>query len=1001
MMYRNALLTALLILASVAPVSAQQRRTITGRVVEEGSSRPIGGAQITIKGTNTGVLGRQDGTFTLSAPQGPVTLVIQFIGFKRTEVPVAANTSAVNVSLGTDVLNMDEIVVTGQATGIQRRNLANAVAKVNAAELVKAPAATVSNALMGKVAGAQIYSNSGAPGGGVRVRLRGITSINGGSQPLYVIDGVILSDVAIPPGTNIVTGAGARTNIAIATQETPVNRISDLNPNDIESVEVLKGAAASAIYGSKASNGVIVITTKRGKPGDATYTIRQGFGTAKVSYLQGSRRFTTLADAIDAFGPNAAAQWAPDKFFDHEKEIMDNTPLNYETAAGVSGGSEKTRFYASVTNKHEGGVVTNTYSDKQDIRLNLDQQVGSRLTLRMNTQVIHSGSDRGLFNNDNTGTSYYYILSKMPSFFDARLREDGTFPEPNLPGFRSNHLQSVELFKNKETVWRSVASGTADLTVVDSDVHTLKLLATGGADVFNQKNVILSPPALFFEDDDGLIGTSGTSFGQNINLNVNANAVHSFKPAGDFLSATTSAGLQVESRSLDVTRVAGQGLLGATNFDISTVQTTDQDKQDVRDLGFFLQEEVILGERLLLTAGIRADKSSNNADVSQYFWYPKAATSYRFPGLVRGVIDELKIRAAYGQSGNQPLFAQKFTQLNTNIISGSGGFVLPTQAGASQIVPERQAEFEGGIDAALFDGRGNLELTAYEKNITDLLLNRTLAPSSGFNNEYFNGGKLRVRGLEVVGTVAPFKGDFQWTSRVNYAMNRTMLMELPVPAFLISSPTTGALRIEVGHPVTELWGNDTITAGPASAGIPECAAVAAGSQCVYAHKIGDSTPEFTMGLSNEFTFKGFRFYTLFDGQRGGMQAAGTWRHYDLGKNTVDYDEIGPNGVKKGLDRVNNYRNVTAVYFQDISFIKLREATIGYEIPVGLVQSLRLPARSARLTLSGRELKTWTDYRGGDPEYNTFYAGTSALQVNRELMAYPPSRSFWLNLDFTF
>jgi hypothetical protein len=277
-----------------------------------------------------------------------------------------------------------------------------------------------------------------------------------------------------------------------------------------------------------------------------------------------------------------------------------------------------------------------------------------------------------------------------------------------------------------------------------------------------------------------------------------------------------------------------------------------------------------------------------------------------------------------------------------------------------------------------------------------------------------------VRGFETVATISPLKGKFQWTSRINYAMNRTMLLELPVPRFLISSPTTGALNIEVGHPVTELWANDTTYGPHADAQYNNaCVNTAPGALCVYPRKIGDETPKFTMGVSNEFNYHGFRFYTLLDGQKGGMQAAGTWRHYDIGKNSRDYDTCvagvttniapinlcslggGGTGVKAGVDRVNNYRNVTSIYFQDISFIKLREATIGYEVPASLVSALHIPAHTARLSLSGRELGLWTHYRGGDPEYNTFYAGTSALQVNRELMAYPPSRSFWFNIDFNF
>lgn len=997
MLHRNVGLAALLLFVLISPTSAQQRRTITGQVVEEGTGRAISGAQLLIRNTNTGSLSREDGGFVLSAPPGPVTLVVIMIGYKRVEVEVPAATNNVQISLGTDVLNLNEIVVTGQATGTQRRNLANSVAKVNSAELVKAPTASLQEALMGKVAGAQIYSNSGAPGGGMRVRLRGLTSINGGASPLYVIDGVVVSDVAIPPGTNIVTRASGG-GIAVASQETPVNRIADLNPYDIESVEVLKGAAASAIYGSKASNGVIIITTKRGRPGSTSYSVRQGFGTAHISYKLGLRRFTTLADAVEQFGPKAAEYWSPDLFFDHEDEVFGRTPLRYETSVTASGGTDRTRYYASVGNKHEGGIVNNTFSDKQDVRLNLDQQIGDRMTARLTMEGVRSLSDRGLFNNDNTATSLYYVVTKIPSFLDIRKQADGSYLAPWFVA--SNPLQTAELFENREHVWRSIVSANLTYDLLRSDVHTLKLMSTSGADVFHQKNALYSPPELVFEDDDGFPGTSGESFSQNVSLTLNTNLVHSFKPSSGAYSATSSVGIQYESRELDVSRVVGRGLLGARNFDVASVQVTDNAREEVKDLGFFVQEEVLaFNERLMLTAGLRGDRSSANGDPGQYYYYPKASASFRFPQLVPGKIGEVKLRAAFGQSGNQPLFEHKFTRLNTGIIAGVGGFTLPSDAGQSAIVPERQKEIEGGIDATLFNERATLEVTGYQKTISDLLLRRTLAPTSGFGTEFFNGGEMRVRGLEVGSTAAPLRGALQWIARVNFSLSRPVITKLPVPPFLISSTTTGALRIEEGLAPTTLWGNDTVT-GP-HADIPQCVNTAPGAVCVYPHKMGDSNPKYVASLSNEFNIGGLHVSILVDGQKGGMQGAGTWRHFDLGKNTVDYDEILPNGEKAGANRVKWYRNVTTVYFQDISFIKLREWTVGYEIPRSVMESLRLPGRTSRVSLSGRELYTWTKYRGGDPEYNTFSAGTASLQVNRELMAYPPSRSFWFHVDISF
>src|SRR3954463_6556739 len=236
-----------------------------GEVADTGE--PLVGAQITVKGNPTvGTMARDDGNFSITLPTQDVVLLVKRIGYPQREVPVASGTTTITVVMRKDVLKLDQIVVTGQATGISRRNLANSVASVDADQLTKVPAASIENALQGKVAGAQIQQNTGAPGGGNRIRLRGPSSILANATPLYVVDGVITSDVAIDAGTNKVSRASGNT-ITAPGQESPDNRIADLNPDDIENIEVLKGAAAAAIYGSKASGGVIMITTKRGRAG--------------------------------------------------------------------------------------------------------------------------------------------------------------------------------------------------------------------------------------------------------------------------------------------------------------------------------------------------------------------------------------------------------------------------------------------------------------------------------------------------------------------------------------------------------------------------------------------------------------------------------------------------------------------------------------------------------------------------------------------------------------
>ena len=297
-------LSLLVALLAVGAGSAWgQTRILTGRVTDSLTSEPVTSGQVSVQGSTVGTTVKDDGTFTLAVPARDVVLSVRSIGFKRKDVPVPAAQNSVQAALARDFFQLEAIVVTGQATGIARQNLANAVATVSAEQLVRAPAASVEQSLQGKLAGAQISSNSGAPGGGVLVKLRGVTSIFGAFSPLYVVDGVIVSDIAIPPGTNPITNASGNTSAIAQGQQNPVNRIGDLNPEDVENVEVLKGAAASAIYGSKASNGVILITTKRGRVGAPQFTISQKFGVNAMWTSPGQRRFTTLADATAAFGP--------------------------------------------------------------------------------------------------------------------------------------------------------------------------------------------------------------------------------------------------------------------------------------------------------------------------------------------------------------------------------------------------------------------------------------------------------------------------------------------------------------------------------------------------------------------------------------------------------------------------------------------------------------------------------------------------------------------------
>ncbi len=971
----------------VAGPLAAQTRPVTGTVREEGTRTPIASAQILVRGTTIGTSTREDGTFTLQAPAGDVTLTVRRIGYTPAQVPVPAGTSTVEIALGREALNLDQVVVTGQATGISRRNLATSVATINADEVTKVSAQSIENAFQGKVAGAQISQSTGAPGGGNRMRIRGTSSIIGSSQPLYVIDGVIVSDVAIGSGTNKVTRASG-SSISVVTQEAPVNRIADLNPNDIETIEILKGSAAAAIYGSKASGGVVLITTKRGTIGRPQFTLRTGVGTSQLAYKNGSRRFPSVESAVAALGPAAADLYDPDIFIDYEELAYGETPVNSETSLSVSGGSENTRYFVSALLRDEDGIVRNTFASKTGVRVNLDQRIGDRITAQVGSELLRTRNDRGLFGNDNVGASVAYAMTKVPSFLDLRPRADGSYPVN--PFYPSNPLQTIDLFQNEESVWRNITTARISVDAFTSQSHQLQLIAYGGADILNQKNVVFSPPALQFEPADGLPGTTATSYTDNVQGNLNLNGVHTWTPNAR-LSVTSQLGTQYERRTLGQTRASAQNLLGGLEIiNAGTIRDVDENRLEVYDLGVFGQTEVLWNERLLMTVGARADRSSNNGDTRKFFLFPKASASYRFPELMPGTVDELKLRLAYGETGNQPLYGQKFTELALSNIGGLGAFRVGSVRAARDIRPERQREYEGGFDAVLFGNRATLEVTGFLRDISDLLITRTLAPSTGFSSEISNGAEMKVTGLETAITAFPIRGDrFTWTTRLNWGMNRSEITNLPVPTFLLGAPQVGAIRIEEGKSATQIIGNDTL---------PQ-----AGGRVVVPVVIGDGNPDWNGGWSNELQFGALSFYALLDRQQGGMLANGTWRHYDLGQNSRDYDVPTADGRKLGEVRRTSYLQVTRIYYQDASYTKLREVTLTYDLPVNLVQRLTSTLNGARLSLSGRNLYWWTDFRGGDPEAQNFGGGGApdAVQRNRELAAYPASRSYWLTLSLNF
>jgi TonB-linked SusC/RagA family outer membrane protein len=973
------------VLAVAAADAAAQQRQITGRVTAATTGDAVVGASVAVVGTAIATATGSDARFTVAAPEGNVTLLVRRIGYKRRSVPVPAAQSSVDVTLEPDVFNLEAIVVTGQATGVERRFVPNAIATVGAAELSRAPAPTVETSIQGKVPGAVIQQNSGAPGGGIQVKLRGVSTLNGLSAPLYVVDGVIMSDVAITNNQEVVTLSNQGSNPSTL-QQNQVNRIADLSPYDIENVEVLKGASAAAIYGSKAANGVVVITTKRGQLGEPRFNVTQRLGFSELAHNLGMRVFRDSADAVTALGDSALAGQICSggcPVFDHEQELAGEKDLSYESAVDVGGGSENTHYYFSGLAKKDAGIIQNTGYWKQSIRANIDQRLSSRLGVSLHTNFVHTLARRGLTNNDNAFVSYYMALGFTPPFLDIRPVNS---VYPNNPAGPSNPLQTAALMNpNDDDVDRFVGSVKATFDILTRDQHRLQFIGVGGIDRFTQQSTLLFPPELQFQQISTLPGVSLLTNANNRNANWNANLVYAYRPSSGALVATTSGGLQYEDRELNIARIVSRNLTaGQQNVNAGTSVSVSERRERAKDYGFYAQQELLtLQERLFLSAGVRGDRSSNNGDVDKYFFYPKAAASYRLPAGV-GPFGDVKFRLAWGQSGNQPVYGMKFLSVDaTQNVGGLPGLVVPATVGDPNIKPERQSEVEGGIDATLASGRATVEVTAYQKSVSDLLLLRTLAGSTGFLNQFSNGGKLRDRGIEVaVGVVPIQRADVSLLLRSIFFSNSSKVVELPVPAFGLTAPSggfgtnLGQYFIEQGQSATQIYGN-----------VPDNSL-----QGFHAERIADANPDFLWSFVSDLTVGRFNLYALAEWQHGGDLINLTKLIWDFGGTSVDC----PTACGQ---RLAGFGKDTRAWIESATYFKVREVTLSYDLPLRAHEWLG--ARNARVSVSGRNLivATGSSYTGMDPEVSNF--GNQAVARNIEVAQYPRSRSVWFTLSVGF
>ena len=977
----------LIVISTIIVHSLSFSVVLTGKVTDATTGEALPGAQVFVKGTFVGTTTDVAGAYSLEVEEN-ATVVAAYIGYRTQEVTVSG--VEIDFTMESDVLGQDEVVVTGLVSSVKRRNAANAVASVSGDDLVNAPTQTIDQALSGQFAGVNIRRNTGAPGGGVNVNLRGQSTLTGSTQPLYVIDGVILNNDANQSGVDVVTAAtGAGSS---RPQGQPTNRIGDINPNDIESIEVLKGASAAAIYGAKASNGVVIIKTKRGRGGETKFNFSTKTGTSALLKTMGHRVFETYQEAEDQYGADVAAlgndasgNWAGNDF-DYEEILYGEEGALTEHTLSATGGDESTQFYVGGQYMDEGGIIKNTGYEKFSGRLNVDHRLSDKAKVSIATNLVRSESDRGVTGNDNTNMTYGFSIGFTPSFIDIRKNADGSYPTHPLNP--SNPLETSDYFVNNELTHRALGSITLDYNLYRGVNQDLGLLAVAGADFYNQENQVFIPPFIQIEKSKDEAGQSVMTTTDNLNTNLSLNLVHKMKMSG--MNFNTTAGLQYETYDWNSVFVHAIGMIPTQmNVDKASSQSVYHDRKMRQDRGQFFQEEITVGDNIYLAFSMRGDVSSTMGDTETKEWYPKMAASYQF-GEFAGVFDNLKLRFANGQTGNMPQSKAKYTTMSSANIGGINGLVASSTKGNADIKPERTTETEFGVDFSVMDGLATVEATTYSQKISDLILLVDLAPSSGASYAWENGGEMETKGTELTLGINPTKlislGGLDWNFHMTYYSNESEVTKLNVDPYNYGGFATflGTYRIQEGWSPTAIVGSEMHDDGM--------------------HKeLGNENPDYRISYRNSLRMGPVELSFLIDHKEGGHAINLANLIYDLGGTTGDYDkeelDLDGDGTKSGNgnERLTVLGGVTAPYIESTTYTALRDLNLSYTLPSSV--SDRLGFSYMRVGIAARNWWLKTDYTGLSPEVSQF--GNEAIGGSVDTNPFPLSKSTYLTLSMGF
>lgn len=1009
--------------------SYAQNITVIGKVADETGS-PVSRASVQIKKSTTGVSTDVQGNFSISAPKGAV-LVVTAVGFDNLEFTVSGPNAQLTLLQGTKALS--EVVVTGFGGSQIKRDVTGNIARIKGKDIENMPTPSVDAALQGKAAGVYVNSQSGKLGQAVSVRVRGNSSISAGNQPLYVIDG-------LPITTNSQSSYGGATNPLV-----------DLNPNDIESIDVLKDASAGAIYGSRAANGVVLITTKKGKAGATKVTVNLQSGssesTRRVPFLNSTQYAELLLEGakyIDDFygtptnDPFSDTQYAkdwmdyysygkwagdPSKTYEWQDVVFQKGKYN-QADLQMSGGTDKTKFYISGQYLDQQGIIIGNNLQRMTGRLNLDHKANNWLTLGLNMNFARTLNRRLPDDNAFSNPLQSVALMPMTPAIDPNIGLPAGAPpgDVQIPMYYNPQL-TVDYAKYTAESFRNFSNTYATIKLMPGLVFQSEF----GLDLMSQleESYFQSQTQRNQTRATRGLGTNRSSFITNYNTNNYFNFDKAF--AKSDLSVT--AGMQYQQSLAKYNFVEGIDFPSDSYQRIASAATISggsSSETNFRFLSYFMRANYKVADKYIVSLSGRYDGSSRFGLNNKFGFFPAVSAGWilteekflrKFDAL-----SFLKLRGSYGIVGNAEIgnFPQLALFGGSSSYAGIGG-QTPSQIGNPDLRWETNKQFDIGIDFGFFGNRLTGEVDYYERKSEDLLLNVNIPSSTGFSSVVRNLGKMENYGIEFVLNTQNTVGVFKWTTSLNLAFNRGKVTD--IDGQVIEGGISNSNRAMEGQPLGVFFMPEYAGVNPANgdAQFYSNAKKADGTldRTVLSNRqynqaqrvvVGDPNPDIIGGVTNTFNYKSFDLYVFFNGTFGNQVSVYGMGQYSMANMIYEDNQTADQMLrwqKPGdITRVpqaryyfGNGNQRSSRFIVDGSFVRLRTVSFGYTLPKSVLKHIKL--ERVRVYASAQNLATWTNnYPLWDPEVNAD-SFDSNISKGNDFYTPPQPRTilFGVNVNF--